>query len=73
VDRASQGVLAGVLQRLGERGTTMLVVTHELTALRGVVDRIVEVDAGHLTFDGTPEGYAEHHLELARAARRVAS
>lgn len=73
VDRASQGVLAGVLQRLGERGTTMLVVTHELTALRGVVDRIVEVDTGHLTFDGTPEGYAEHQVELARAARRVAS
>ena len=41
VDRASQLVLASVLQRLGEAGTTMLVVTHELTALRGIVDRIV--------------------------------
>lgn len=73
VDRASQAVLAGVLQRLGEMGTTMIVVTHELSALRGVVDRIVEVDQGHLTFDGTPRRYAAHQAELARAAGRVAS
>lgn len=70
VDVASQAVLAGVLQQLGEAGTTMLVVTHELSALRGVVDRILEVDAGHLTFDGTPQGYAEHQADLARTAGR---
>ncbi|MGC5583919.1 metal ABC transporter ATP-binding protein [Ornithinimicrobium sp. W1665] len=70
VDVASQAVLAGVLQRLGEAGTTMLVVTHELSALRGVVDRIVEVDAGRLTFDGDPSGYAEHQSGLARTAGR---
>ncbi|GAA5157280.1 ABC transporter [Ornithinimicrobium tianjinense] len=70
VDRTSQQVLAGVLRRLGEAGTTMVVVTHELSALRGVVDRIVEVDSGHLTYDGTPEGYAVHQAELARAAGR---
>lgn len=72
VDHASQQVLAGVLQQLGAAGTTMLVVTHELTALRGIVDRIVEVDAGHLTFDGSPEGYAEHQRRVAVAAGRVA-
>lgn len=70
VDRASQGVLAGVLQRLGEAGTTMLVVTHELAALRGVVDRIIEIDTGHLVFDGSPERYAVHQGELARSAAR---
>lgn len=72
VDSASQAILAGVLQRLGAAGTTMLVVTHELSALRGVVDRIVEVDAGHLTFDGAPEGYADHQRRQALAAGRVA-
>lgn len=70
VDRASQAVLAGVLQRLGETGTTMLVVTHELSALRGVVDRILEVDLGRLAFDGPPEAYADHQAGLARASRR---
>jgi zinc transport system ATP-binding protein len=73
VDRTSQGVLAGVLQRLGDAGTTMLVVTHELAALRGVVDRIVEIDMGHLTFDGTPDGYAVHQAEQARSVGRGAA
>jgi zinc transport system ATP-binding protein len=70
VDAASQAVLAGVLQRLGEAGTTMLVVTHELAALRGVVDRIVEMDAGHLAFHGTPQEYADRSGQLARTAAR---
>lgn len=73
VDHASQVILAGVLQRLATSGTTMLVVTHELEALRGVVDRIVEVDTGHLTFDGTPQGYAAHQGERALAAGRGAA
>lgn len=73
VDRPNQDVLAQVLQRLADHGTTMLVVTHELAALRGVVDRILEVDLGHLTFDGPPEAYAEHHAEHARAAGRGAA
>ncbi|MFX0539332.1 metal ABC transporter ATP-binding protein [Ornithinimicrobium sp. Y1847] len=73
VDQASQGVLAGVLQQLGEVGTTMLVVTHELAALRGVVDRILEVELGHLTYDGAPEGYAVHQAEQARSAGRGAA
>ncbi|WP_010147551.1 metal ABC transporter ATP-binding protein [Serinicoccus profundi] len=73
VDHASQAVLAGVLQRLGASGTTMLVVTHELAALRGVVDRIVEVDTGHLVFDGTPQRYAEHQAERARSVGRGAA
>ncbi|AXH97807.1 metal ABC transporter ATP-binding protein [Ornithinimicrobium avium] len=71
VDRASQDVLAGVLHRLADEGTTLVVVTHELAALRGIVDRIVEVDTGHLTFDGTPEGYAVHRAESARLAGRT--
>lgn len=72
VDRASQEVLADVLHRLADAGTTLVVVTHELAALRGIVDRIVEVDTGHLTFDGTPEGYAVHRAEATRLAGKAA-
>lgn len=68
VDAASQEVLATVLRRLVDTGVTMLVVTHELAALRGVVDRIVEMDAGHIHFDGTPQGYAAHTAALVHAA-----
>lgn len=68
VDAAHQGVLAEVLRRLASTGVTMIVVTHELTALRGVVDRIIEIDSGQVAFDGSPAAYAEHHAALARAA-----
>jgi zinc transport system ATP-binding protein len=53
VDLASQGVLSEVLARLAARGATMLIVTHELRALRGVLTRIVELDGGQIRFDGT--------------------
>lgn len=68
VDVANQAVLATVLRRLAGMGVTMVVVTHELAALRGIVDRIVEMDAGHISFDGTPREYAEHRAAVSRAA-----
>lgn len=68
VDTANQRVLAQVLRRLAETGVTMVVVTHELAALRGTVDRIVELENGRLCFDGTPEGYAAHQAEVVRAS-----
>jgi zinc transport system ATP-binding protein len=60
VDHASQEALAGVLRRLVDRGTSMLVVTHELAALERVVSRIVCLDAGHVDFDGSAAAYAAH-------------
>jgi zinc transport system ATP-binding protein len=57
VDLASQEVLSQVLARLAERGATMLIVTHELQALRGVLTRIVQINGGQITFDGTPAGH----------------
>jgi zinc transport system ATP-binding protein len=68
VDAANQRVLAEVLRRLAETGVTMVVVTHELAALRGTVRRIVELEAGRLCYDGTPEGYAVHQAEVVRAS-----
>jgi zinc transport system ATP-binding protein len=58
VDLASQEVLSQVLARLAGRGTTMLIVTHELQAVRGVLTRIVQLNGGQITFDGTPATYA---------------
>jgi zinc transport system ATP-binding protein len=64
VDAANQEVLADVLARLAEQGTTMLIVTHELEALAVVVTRIVGLRAGHIDFDGSP-------AELASGTRRL--
>lgn len=61
VDEANQQVLTDVLERLASRGTTMLIVTHELTSFRDVVSRIVELSSGRVSFDGAPGAYAEHH------------
>jgi zinc transport system ATP-binding protein len=61
VDLASQEVLSLVLARLAERGTTMLIVTHELQAIHGVLTRVLQMDAGHVVFDGTPEQSALSH------------
>jgi len=63
VDLASQEVLSRVFAALAGRGATMLIVTHELQALRGVLTRIVELNRGRITFDGTP---SEH--DRSRAA-----
>lgn len=59
VDTASQEVLAEVLQSLAATGVTMVIVTHEIEALRGVITRVVEVTHGHISFDGTPGEYGQ--------------
>lgn len=58
VDAQNQAALADVLEGLAARGTSMVIVTHELTALRSIVTRVVAMDAGRIAFDGTPAEYA---------------
>jgi zinc transport system ATP-binding protein len=65
VDLASQEVLSQVLTRLAARGATMLIVTHELRALRGVLTRIVELEGGQITFDGTSADHDSWHSAQA--------
>ena len=61
VDIANQRILADVLATLAARGTSMLIVTHELAALRDVVTRIVCMNDGHVDFDGSPADYTRGH------------
>lgn len=70
VDHASQLVLADILARLASTGTSMLIVTHELEALTGVVTRVVTMADGRLTFDGEP---AAHTAVLGRAGTPAVS
>jgi len=65
VDLASQEVLSQVLARLAARGATMLIVTHELRALRGVLSRIIELEGGQIAFDGTSAEHDRWHEALA--------
>jgi zinc transport system ATP-binding protein len=56
VDAGSQEALAGVLARVKARGTTLVVVTHEIGPLTGVLDRAVVVDSGRIRYDGPLSG-----------------
>jgi zinc transport system ATP-binding protein len=76
VDTANQLALTRVLARLAERGTTMVIVTHELEALRPVVTRVLCTSAGRIDFDGPvgafeavhqhPRGTDAHHEDETR-------
>jgi zinc transport system ATP-binding protein len=57
VDAASQHVLAAVLGRLADDGSTMLIVTHELAALASIVTRVVVIDGGRIRFDGSRDDF----------------
>ncbi|WP_370894679.1 metal ABC transporter ATP-binding protein [Janibacter sp. GXQ6167] len=59
VDIGNQQVLAEVLKRLAEGGATMLIVTHELAALSGLISRAVVVRGGRVIYDGDPAGALE--------------
>jgi zinc transport system ATP-binding protein len=68
VDAANQQVLSEVLARLAGRGTTMVIVTHELAALADIVTRIVVVEGGRIAFDGSRDEFASRTGEFASSA-----
>lgn len=51
VDIANQQLLVAVINRLVEGGSTLLVVTHELAALRPVLRRAVTLEGGRVAAD----------------------
>jgi zinc transport system ATP-binding protein len=76
VDAASQASLAVTLAQLVARGTTVLLVAHELGPVASLISRTVVVRDGAIVYDGpprtdTPEG-SEHdhpHGDSAPASR----
>jgi len=62
VDAASQQALTRTMQRLTEQGTTILVVTHELGHLSGLLRRAVTMSAGRVLHDGPPPEPDHLHL-----------
>jgi zinc transport system ATP-binding protein len=54
VDAANQEILAATLRTLVDRGSTLLVVAHELGPLAPLIDRVVRVRDGRIEYDGPP-------------------
>jgi zinc transport system ATP-binding protein len=78
VDVHSQQAFADALGTLVERGATIVLVTHELGPLAGLVDRTLVMRDGRVAYDGPPIAaftemdaaypHDHHHLDLARPA-----
>jgi zinc transport system ATP-binding protein len=71
VDLASQEALAVAVDRLAERGTTVLLVLHELGPLQGLVRRAVTLADGRVLHDGPPPEPDHLHLHDPEHAHPV--
>lgn len=76
VDRHSQRVLAGMLHRMLDEGTTVVMVAHELGPFEPMVDRAVLLRDGRITYDGAVAGSGfgndHHHPHHGDAAHETA-
>lgn len=54
VDAQSQRGLATTLASLSEQGVTLVIVLHEPGPLAGLITRTIEIDEGHIVYDGLP-------------------
>ena len=63
VDTATQEILATTLARLVARGSTLLLVAHELGPLARLIHRVVGMRDGRVVYDGPalPGGEGGHH------------
>jgi zinc transport system ATP-binding protein len=78
VDLPNQQVLADTLQTLSRRGSTIVLVAHELGPMAPLVDRAVVMRDGRIAYDGPPLASTEvatahldghhyhHHVEPER-------
>ena len=55
LDPELTGEVLEVMQLLAKEGTTMIVVSHEMSFARDVADRIVFMEGGYVVEDGPPE------------------
>ncbi|MEP9361358.1 ABC transporter ATP-binding protein [Nocardioides sp. CN2-186] len=77
VDLPNQHVLADTLETLSQRGSTIVLVAHELGPMATLIDRAVVMRDGRVAYDGPPlaseqvatahlDGHHHHHAEPER-------
>ena len=59
VDLPNQQVLADTLETLSRRGSTIVLVAHELGPMASLIDRAVVMRDGRVAYDGPPLAGAE--------------
>ena len=60
LDPEMVGEVLEVMKDLAVEGMTMVVVTHEMGFAREVADRVMFMDGGYITEEGTPEQIFQH-------------
>ena len=60
LDPEMVGEVLEVMKDLANEGMTMVVVTHEMGFAREVADRVMFMDGGYITEEGTPEQIFQH-------------
>ena len=60
LDPEMVGEVLDVMKQLAEEGMTMIVVTHEMGFAREVGSRILFMDGGRITEQGTPSELFDH-------------
>lgn len=54
------GEVLDVIKEIAAEGYTMLLVSHEMSFVRNVSNRVIFLDKGHIVEDGTPKEVFEH-------------
>ena len=60
LDPEMVGEVLDVMKKLASEGMTMIIVTHEMGFAREVADKVILIDQGVISEEGTPEEVFEH-------------
>nr|WP_305891152.1 ATP-binding cassette domain-containing protein [Methanolobus chelungpuianus] len=60
LDAENKGLLISALRLLNSDGVTIIVVSHRVSDMLSLADRVYWLDRGRLVFSGTPAEYAGH-------------
>jgi zinc transport system ATP-binding protein len=61
VDRSNQEALARTLSELASKGTTIVLITHELGPVEPLISRAVVMSDGRVAYDGPVLDHQFHH------------
>ena len=71
VDPVRRRHLWSEIRRLGEQGTTVLLVTHNVLEAEQAVDRLAVIADGRILAEGTPGGLKQEHVAELRLSVRL--
>ena len=66
-DHRTAGRIAGLIRALGDAGTSIVCVTHDMPLVAEVADRVVALTDGRIVADGTPREVVADRALMARA------